>query len=48
MPRSGMPGACRNGNVENQRGLDSEVLQISSGEGFAVLNFRQSREKSIT
>jgi hypothetical protein len=45
MPRSGMTGACRNGNVKNQRGLDSEALQISSGGNFALLNLCQCREK---
>jgi hypothetical protein len=45
MPRSGMPGAFRNGMVEVQQGLDSEVLQIGSGKGFALLDFQQSRER---
>jgi hypothetical protein len=31
--------------VQNQQGFAAELLQISSSEGLALLNFMQSREK---
>jgi hypothetical protein len=40
--------ACHSGIVKVQQGLDSEVLPIGRSEGFALLNFTHSRDRSKT
>jgi hypothetical protein len=45
MPLRGMPGAFHIGIVKNKLRSDSELLQISGSAEFALLDYRQSRDK---